>query len=349
MSSVPRWAIIGIFLILVVQSLIWSSDFLIPITAAILGYLTVSPIRRRLYRWGIPSALTAFCITFGVLVLFLYGALRFAEPLADMTDSLPRMVEEFSEGLSNSGGETVKKINEAVDAAEKVLEGDDEKPALEVKVVEDTNFLTSLIKSAPQILGQAIFALVLLFFLISSGDLYMLKIVQAASSFDDKRKAVKIVQTLEKKLGHYLGSITLINLGLGVAIGLAMWLLGMSTPILFGLLAFALNFIPFLGAVAGASIAGLVAFNEFNQIWEAAVVFAVYMALTSIEGQFVTPKLLSNRLKLNTPIVFLAVAFFAWIWSVIGMIVAVPILIVVKIVFDEFEGTQKVGAFLGDA
>ena len=349
MNNVPGWAIIGIFLILLVQTLLWSSDFLIPITAAVLGYLTVSPVRRRLYRWGIPSGVTAFFITFGVLVAVLYGALRFAEPLADMTDNLPRLVQQFSESLSDGGGETVKKINEAVDAAEKVLDGDEEDPTLEVKVVEDANFISSLVKSAPQIVGQAIFALILLFFLISSGDLYMLKVVQAASSFDDKRRAVKMVQTLERKLGHYLGSITLINLGLGISIGLAMWFLGLSTPILFGLLAFGLNFIPFLGAVAGATIAGLVAFNEFNQIWEAAVVFAVYMTLTSVEGQFVTPKLLSNRLKLNTPIVFIAVAFFAWIWSVIGMIVAVPILIVVKIVFDEFECTKKIGAFLGDA
>ena len=348
MTHFPRWALIGIFLILLVQAMLWSADFLIPITAATLGYLTVSPIRRKLQRLGVPSAATASVITIGVFLMVAYGALRFAEPLANMTGDLPDLVEQFSEGLSSGGGETMKKINEAVDAAEKALEGEEDNQALEVKVVEDRNFVTSLIRSAPQIVGQAIFALILLFFLIASGDLYMLKIVQTAQSFDDKRKAVKIVQTLERKLGRYLGTITLINLGLGAAVGTAMWLLGMSTPILFGILAFALNFIPFLGALAGASIAGLVAFSEFNHVWEAAAVFAIYMALTSIEGQFVTPKLLSNRLKLNTPIVFISVAFFAWIWSVIGMIVAVPILIVFKIVLDEFEATRDVGAFLGD-
>ena len=83
--------------------------------------------------------------------------------------------------------------------------------------------------------------------------------------------------------------------------------------------------------------------------WEAVGVFATYMALTSIEGQIVTPLAISRRMQLNTPILFLVVAFFAYIWSVVGMVVAVPILIVTKIVCDEIEGLHALGHFLGDA
>ena len=160
---------------------------------------------------------------------------------------------------------------------------------------------------------------------------------------------MKLVQKLEQKLGHYLGSIALINVALGIAISFAMFLWGLSNPLLFGLIAFLLNFIPFLGAIAGAAFAALVAFSEFRELWPAFGVFLTYMALTSLEGQLLTPYLLSSRLKLNTPFVFISVACFAWIWSVIGMVVAVPILIVAKIILDEFENTRKIGAFLGDA
>ena len=348
MDSSLRWPLIGIFLILAVQALYWSADFLLPITAALLGYLTLSPLRRRLSRIGVPSSITAAVLTFGIAAIAMAGLMRFAEPVSGLLDNLPELIEQFSDGVASGGG-TLEKLNEAAKAAEDAVKTESDDVTLEVKVVEETDYFTTLFQSAPQIIGQSIFALTLMFFLISSGDLFILKIVQAASNFDEKRKAVSLVQKLEEKLGHYLGSIALINLSLGVTITIAMWLWGLPNAILLGVFAFLLNFIPFLGAVAGATFAGLVAFSEFRDLWPTFAVFATYMALTSLEGQFFTPYMLSNRLKLNTPFVFISVAFFAWIWSVIGMVVAVPILIVAKLILDEFESTRKMGAFLGGA
>ena len=348
MENSLRWPLVGIFLILAVQALYWSAGFLLPITAAVLGYLTLSPLRRRLSRFGVPSSITAAILTFGIAAIALAGLMRFAEPVSNLLDNLPELIEQFSDGVASGGG-TLEKLNEAAKAAEDAVKTESDDVTLEVKVVEDADYITRLFQSAPQIIGQSIFALTLMFFLISSGDLFILKIVQAASNFDEKRKAVSLVQKLEAKLGRYLGSIALINLLLGAAIAIAMWLWGLPNPILLGLIAFLLNFIPFLGAVAGATFAGLVAFGEFRDLWPTFAVFATYMALTSLEGQFFTPHMLSNRLKLNTPFVFISVAFFAWIWSVIGMVVAVPILIVAKIILDEFESTQKLGTFLGGA
>lgn len=347
MDGTMRWPLVGIFLILAIHGLYWSANFLLPITAAILGYLTLSPLRRRLSRLGVPSAITAAAVTLGIAGLLLFGLLRFAEPVTDLLDDLPDLIDQFAAGVASGGG-TLEKLNEAADAAEKAVGSDASDAAVEVKVVEDTSYFMALFESAPQILGQLIFALTLLFFLVSSGDLFILKIVQTVSRFQEKRKVVALVQSLERKLGHYLGSIALINMALGAAIAIAMWFWGLPNPLLFGVIAFALNFIPFLGAVAGAAFAALVAFSEFKDLWPAFGVFMTYMALTSIEGQFITPYLLSNRLKLNTPFVFISVAFFAWIWSVIGMVVAVPMLIVAKIVLDEFETTRKLGTFLGD-
>ena len=348
MDASLRWPIIGIFLILSVQALFWSAAFLLPITAAVLAYLTLSPLRRRMGRFGVPSAITAAIVTLAITMLIGFGLLRFAEPISELLDELPELIEQFSDGVASGGG-TLDKLNEAAKAAEDVMESGDGAPTLEVKVVEDSGYLSTIFQSAPQIIGQSIFALTLLFFLMSSGDMFILKIVQAASSFDDKRKAVKLVQKLERKLGHYLGSIAIINAALGIVITIAMTVWGLPNPLLLGFIAFLLNFIPFLGAVAGAMFAALVGFSEFKDLWPTLGIFLTYMAISSFEGQMLTPYLLSNRLKLNTPFVFISVAFFAWIWSVIGMVVAVPILIVAKLVLDEFENTKKIGAFLGDA
>ena len=348
METYPRWPVIGIFLIICIQALYFSASFLIPITAAVLGYLTLSPLRRKLHRFGVPSAVTAAVATLGIAVMVLFGILRFAEPVSDLMANLPELITQFSNGIASGGG-TLEKLNDAAQAAETALEGKSSESTLEVKVVKESGYVDSLFQSAPAVVGQAAFALTLLFFLIASGDMFMLKIVQTISKFDDKKKAVHLVQKLERKLGHYLGSIALINLALGFTVAIAMAFWGLPNPLLLGVIAFLLNFIPFLGALAGAAFAGLVAFSEFKDLWVTFAVFLTYMSLTSVEGQFITPQLLSNRLKLNTPFVFISVAFFAWVWSVIGMIVAVPILIVAKITLDEFESTRKLGTFLGAA
>ena len=115
-----------------------------------------------------------------------------------------------------------------------------------------------------------------------------------------------------------------------------------------GFWGFGLNYVPFLGGLIGATVAAAVAFVSVDGSWVALGVFATYVALTSVEGQFVTPLLISKRMRLNTPVVFLFVAFFAWIWSIIGMIVALPILIMLKIVAEETKSMQTFARFLGD-
>ena len=346
MNTGPRWAITGIFFLLLIRGLEWSAAFLTPVTAAVLGYLMVGPLRRQLGRLGVSDAVTATVVTVGLSLGIGYAMLTLAQPTAALIDDLPQLISNLSHEFSGRGG-TIEKLNEAAAVAQEVLTPVPAKDVVEVKVIEPGNYFAQIVSQTPAIVGQAIFALCLLFFLISSGDLFVVKLVESFDRFKDKKNAVAVVRLVENRLGHYLGSIVMINAGLGVAVAVAMMLWGVPNPLMFGLVAFSLNFIPFLGAIGGSTLAGLAAFAAFHELWPTLGVFATYMALTSIEGQFVTPKLLSDRLQLNTPVVFLAVAFFAWIWSVIGMIVAVPILIVIKIVLDEIESTKKFGSFLG--
>lgn len=341
MYTGPRWAITGIFFLLLIRGLEWSAAFLTPVTAAVLGYLMVGPLRRRLARLGVSAAVTATVVTVGLSLGIGYAMLTLAQPTADLIDDLPQLISNLSHEFSGRGG-TIEKLNEAAAVAQEVLTPVPAKDVVEVKVIEPGNYFAQIVSQTPAIVGQAIFALCLLFFLISSGDLFVVKLVESFDRFKDKKNAVAVVRLVESRLGHYLGSIVMINAGLGVAVALAMMIWGVPNPLMFGLVAFSLNFIPFLGAIGGSTLAGLAAFAAFHELWPTIGVFATYMALTSIEGQFVTPKLLSDRLQLNTPVVFLAVAFFAWIWSVIGMIVAVPILIVIKIVLDEIEFDEEV-------
>ena len=217
---------------------------------------------------------------------------------------------------------------------------------VEVNTTPQSSALLGAMEFGPAFVGQIIFTLFMLFFLLSSGDLLYLKIVQSFPRMSEKRASYLALREIEERLGDYLGAITLINAGLGIAIGLAMWAWGLPSPMLFGVAAFLLNFIPYLGAVSGVLIATLVGVFVFDDLFTPLMVGLTYLGLTSLEGQLITPYFVSRKLQLNTVVVFLTVALWAWLWSVIGMIVAVPILVVMRVLADHIPGLEKFGNFL---
>ncbi len=340
--------LIGIFIIALVAALVSAASFLIPVTAAILSYFVFSRPRRALERLGLPNMLIATLFTSVLFVATGAAIAWFAEPVTNLIDDMPGLMREMQYKLGEGTG-ALAKVNEAAQAIDEAVGNSDKKTAMEVEVVSETSTSVTILTMAPQVLSQVIFAIFLTFFLIGSGDFFALRTVESLPKLREKRRAVEVIKTIEDRLGRYLGGIALINAGLGLCIGAAMYLWELPNAIAIGAMAFTLNFIPFLGAIVGAGVAGLVAFVTFNDPWQAFGVFMTYMVLTSIEGQIVTPLMISRRMRLNTPILFLVVAFFAYIWSVVGMVVAVPILIVAKIVCDEVEGLRAVGHFLGDS
>lgn len=339
-------SVIGIFFLLLLQAMVWASDFLIPVTAAFLGYFVLNRPRRYLQNLGIPPFISATLFISIITALILLLMVQLSAPTAQFIEDLPALMEEIKAKLVSSGG-TLDAINSASSAAEEMIAEKDEE-TVTVEVVSRTGVAATLFGMAPALLSSVLFTLILLFFLVASGDMFLRKTIESLKSFTDKRRAVEVLHSIEERLGHYLGGITLINFGLGITIAIAMFLWGMPGPLIFGFMGFALNFVPFLGALLGACIAAAVAFVSIEESWISIAVFFTYMLLTSIEGQLITPVLISRRMRLNTTVVFLFVAFFAWIWSVIGMVVALPILIVVKIVCDETDSLKTLSRFLAD-
>ena len=192
--------------------------------------------------------------------------------------------------------------------------------SVQVEVSErDGNIAAQIAATAPLVLGQIVFTLVLLFFILASGDLFRKRVVEVIPKLRDKKRAMAIADDIERRLGRYLFTITVINAGLGVVVGLAMWALGMPDPLLFGVAAFILNYMPYVGAIIGTTGALIIGLIALPDIWMAALTAAVYFGCTSVEGQLVTPYFVGRSLKLNPVVVFLSVAFWAWLWSVVGM------------------------------
>lgn len=344
-SRAANWAVIGIFMILAFAAIAAGRDFLMPVTLAGLLFFVFTPLRRLARRRGVPDALTATAVTLGLVITVALIAFGASGPISQAAHNLP----SISSRLEQKFEEVRASIEDLQRAAEKIDEvqsgGEAETPTITVEQETDST-LESLVKFTPSIAGQVVFTLFLLFFMLASGDLLYLKIVQSFDSMAEKRSAYLALRQIEDSLGNYLGAITIINAGLGLAVGLAMFAWGMPGPLLFGLGAFVLNFIPYLGAIAGVAISGLVALVVMPGIFWPMMVAGSYLLLTSLEGQVITPYFVSRRLQMNTVVVFLAVALWAWLWSVIGMIIAVPVLVVLRVLAEYVPGWEKFGNFL---
>jgi predicted PurR-regulated permease PerM len=191
--------------------------------------------------------------------------------------------------------------------------------------------------------------IVLLYFLLASGDLFLRKLIKVLPTFKDKKRAVEIAREVESNISTYLFTVTLINAGVGVAVGVGVWLLKMPNPVLWGVIACVLSYIPYLGALVGVGILGLAALLVFDDLGHALAVPAVYLAVSFVEGNFITPLVLGRRLTLNPVVIFVGILFWFFLWGIPGALLAVPTLAVFKIVCDHVDTLAPVGEFFGPA
>lgn len=347
-GSVANWAVIGIFLIMAFSAIALARDFLMPVTMGVLLFFVFTPLRRFNRRRGIPDAATATLVTFVIVITLVVIGYAASGPISNALKNVPTISFRLEQKL-DSVRDSMREIQEAAEKLDEVQKAEDPAgaPKEEIKITQDEESTLEMVaRLTPQLIGQVVFTLVLLFFMLASGDLLYLKIVQSFDSMAEKRNAYLALREIEDSLGSYLGTITVINACLGLAVGLAMWAWGMPGAVLFGVGAFLLNFVPYLGAIAGVAISGLVALVVMPGLFWPAMVALTYLWLTALEGQIITPYFVSRRLQMNAVVVFLAVALWAWLWSVIGMVIAVPVLVVLRVLAEHVPGWEKFGNFL---
>jgi predicted PurR-regulated permease PerM len=189
--------------------------------------------------------------------------------------------------------------------------------------------------------------IVVLFFLLASGDRLLRGFVEVLPRFRDKRQAVEIASEIEENITGYLLTITMMNALVGVATGLAMWLCGLGDPILWGVAAFLLNYVPILGPMCGVAIFFAAGILSFDWPWWALVPAGIYLLIHIAEGETITPMLLARRFTLNPVLVIVSLFFWHAIWGIPGALLAVPILAIAKIVCDRVDPLQPIGHIIG--
>ena len=186
----------------------------------------------------------------------------------------------------------------------------------------------------------------LLFLLLASGETFLRRTVSMLPTLDQKKRLVRISHCIERDLSIYLVTTSIINVGLGIAVGFALFLVGVPNPVLWGVVVAILNYIPYLGGIIGSLMIGLVALASIESTGRALLAPAAYLLLNGLEAYVITPHIMGARFSLNPVAVFGSVVFWGWIWGIPGALLAVPILTAGSIVCANIDRLRPIAVFL---
>lgn len=336
-------SIIGIFAILLVGALYFARAFFLPVMLALLITLTFSPLVRYLRRHGVPSVISAVLIVLAMFGAFGAASYYLADPVSQVIADAPAVAQRLEERFAPLR-EPLRKIMSASAQLEQIAAA--ASPAAERVVVAQSGLAAWAADTLGGLGATLGVTLVLVVFLLSSGDLFLHKLVRVLPTFSDKKRSVRVVHDVEFEVSRYLLTITAINVCFGAAVAFAMAVLGMPNALLWGAAATALNFIPYVGAAIGTGTALIAGLVTYGSIGLALLPPAAYLLFHTLESAFITPLVLGRRLELNVVVIFVSLAFWSWIWGIVGALIAVPILVVVKVFCDSFPGLANVGEFL---
>jgi predicted PurR-regulated permease PerM len=335
----------GLFVLATFYTLYFARDFILPILLAWILSSLLAPIVRLFKRVRIPEPLSALFIILALLGILSYGVYSLSDPVAAWIHRAPQVLTDVRAKLQNfiQPVTQVQQTTKEIDKMTSLGKGE-EAPAVEIK---KPGMGEVILRRAKDLLLGGGVMLILLYFLLASGDLFLLKLVKILPTMEDKKIAVEIYRQIEKDVSTYLTVVTLIYIGFGCVIGSAMYLLGMPNPWLWGVMAAVVAYIPYLGALVGLSTVTVVAILTFDDIFRILSVPIIYFTADTIQANLIFPMTLGRKLALNPVVIFIWLIFCGWIWSITGALLAVPLLAIIKIIFDHVEQLAPIGEFLG--
>lgn len=339
------WVFVGLFVLAALYSFHFARPLLLPVVLAVLFSLLLSPVVGWLGKFHLPEPVGAAIVVAILLACIGAAFYNLAEPAAQWLDKAPESLGAADAKLRRLK-QPVADVQRAADKIEAMAQLAGSRKTREV-VVQTPGLGALMASQTPYLLAGFVSTVVLLYFLLASGDLFLRKTVRLIPSLRDKIQAVEVGREIQRELGHYFFTISLINASLGIITATAMHLLGMPNPLLWGAMAMLLNYIPYLGptiSLTVLSMAALVAFDDFSRVWP---VPAVFLALVLLEGQLVQPIVVGRSLRLNPVMVFLSFLLLGWLWGIAGMFIAVPILVTLKVICDHVGRFATLGEYLG--
>jgi predicted PurR-regulated permease PerM len=321
------------------------AEFFMPVTAALVVAIALVPLLEWFERRGIPSKPAAgLCvIIFLLMAVFALGSI--IVPASDWVAQVPGKIGKVRDALEPIF-DLYKNLDRFIDRTLSQIEVSQSHAAANAVRIETPNSMLGLLtSSAPHLLIQLFFALLVSFFFLAGWTAMRKKTIVSRGSFEGALTTARVIQQVVDATSTYLGTITLINVGLGALTALVLWWLGMPSPVMWGGIVAVANYIPYLGPIVAALLLFVGGLMTFPDVWGALMPPAVFIGFHLIEANFFTPMVVGHRLTISPLSILISLSFWAWVWGTTGALLAVPLLIIMKTIFAA-AGTPDIAGFL---
>ncbi|OAM79244.1 AI-2E family transporter [Devosia elaeis] len=325
LNNAARLAVVGIGLAVLLMVLQAGQVFLAPVTLAIVIGLMFGPVADKVESWGVPPALSAGVVVLLLLAVIAGFATLFAVPLSEWVARAPLIWEKLQTQLA-SLKEPLQSISDFQGQIGAVL-GNGE--AMSV-TVEDGSAVTGMAMLAPAVLAQVAIFLASLYFFVATRDHIRMSVLSMCVTRRMRWRTAHVFRDVELKVSRFLLSVTVINLCVGTAVTLAMWAIGMPSPLLWGAMAAVLNYVPYVGQAIMITVLLAVGLGTQADLFAILLPVICYASINFVEGQIFTPHFIGRTLTLNPFIIFLSITFWIWAWGPVGGLVAVPTLLIAQ-------------------
>ncbi len=319
------------------------AEFFMPVTAALVVAIALVPLLEWFERRGIPSKPAAgLCVViFLLLGLFAIGSIVI--PAADWVAQIPSKIPKVRDTLEPVI-QLYKHLDKFIDrTASQIAITQEQTSAVRIEAPNSVSNL--LLSSAPHLLIQLFFALLVIFFFLAGWTAMRKQAIVTRGSFEGALTTARVIQQVVDATSTYLGTITLINVGLGALTAAVLWWLGMPSPIMWGGIVAVANYIPYLGPIVCAMLLFFGGLMTYPDVWGALLPPAAFISFHLGEAQFLSPMVVGHRLTISPLSILISLSFWAWVWGTTGALLAVPLLIITKTIFSA-AGTPDIAGFL---
>jgi predicted PurR-regulated permease PerM len=336
------WILVGIA---IAYTLHLAATLLLPILLAAMLAVLLTPPVAALTRYGVPQYVAAAMVVIASIAALAILGLYLYAPVQRWLDAGPAELRriESKVRLLKRPVTAVKEATEKVAEMASVDPGSKPRPPT---VAVESGGITQLLTATQTGLLMVLTTILLVYFLLSAGDLFLRNLVRVIPRLRDKIRAVEIARDVQREIGRYFATFTLINAGLGAVTGVALWLLGMPTPLLWAVAVMLLNYLPYVGPLVGAVLIGAVSLVTFDTPLAILAPLGVYLILLVIEDQVVMPLVMGRSLALSPVLIFLWVLVWTWMWGIAGVLLAVPLLVAVRICAERVPGLAPLALLL---
>ncbi|MFT3978214.1 MAG: AI-2E family transporter [Sphingomonas bacterium] len=320
------------------------AEFFLPTTVALVVGIALIPMLEWLERRGVPSPLAAFTCVLLFLIAANIVVAAIVFPAIDFFRLLPKRIGRIQENLAPLF-DLYSSLEHYANRTLRQIASTPLHPAPTATVTQPGTILEVVASSAPAAIVQLFYAVLVTYFFLSGWTRLRERTITSRTSFGGAMATARVIQDVVDHVSSYLGTITVINIALGLVVAGALHALGMPSPLMWGGIVALLNYIPYFGPVVAALLIAIGALMTFGDVWTALAAPGIMYGCHVVEANVLTPLIVGHRLTISPVLILVSISFWGWIWGTPGALLAVPLLVIIQTVVAA-AGKPDIAGFL---